>query len=324
MEELNHNPDLEYIADKLVQIVFSLIAEKKGVCLLYLVDTQDGMFLKLAKAKKENDGLVIKTKEGDIFDLWVLRHMQPLFIEDTKKDFRFDLQGFKDGGERQVVSLISVPLITNQRILGVLRLDNPQEGFYSQDALRLLAAISDFSAVAIENGQLFRKTQDLAIHDELTALFTKGYFLERLKEEYKRSVRQKRAISMLMLDIDYFKKYNDTFGHTAGDIVLKTIGRVLFEELRDYSALISRFGGEEFCVILTGVNKHKALKIAEHLRKSIEGISIVLRNQETRVSVSVGVSTFPDDVRDEDELIMKADKAMYLAKQKGRNQVCCL
>lgn len=322
LEELNQNPDLEYIADKLVHIVFSLIAEEKGACLLYLVDTQDEMLLKLTKAKKENDALVIKTKEGDILDLWVLRHMQPLFIEDIKKDFRFDLQRFKDAQERQVSSLISVPLITNHRLLGVLRLDNPEEGFYPQDDLRLLATISDFSAVAIENGQLFKKTQDLGLHDELTALFTKGYFMERLKEEYKRSVRQNRAISILMLDIDYFKKYNDTFGHTAGDIVLKTIGKVLPDELRDYGALISRFGGEEFCVILIGVNRHKALNIAQQLRKAIEGISIILRNKETRVTVSIGVSTFADDVRDEDELIMKADKAMYLAKQKGRNQVC--
>jgi diguanylate cyclase (GGDEF)-like protein len=206
-------------------------------------------------------------------------------------------------------------------LLGILRLDYTGPNFYSQDDLWFLVTICELGAVALENGELFQKTQDLAIHDELTSLFTKGYFLERLREEYKRSIRQDRVFSLLMLDIDYFKKYNDRFGHTAGDIVLKALSDSICEGLKDLSPIVSRFGGEEFCVILPGLDKKGAYKIAEDIRRRIEKATVILRRQQTTVSVSIGVASFPDDAKDEDALILKADKAMYKAKQEGRNRV---
>lgn len=322
IEEINQNLDLESITDNLATFAFSLIANNKGTCILYLVD-RTTQALSLFKTKKDNKQLIIKTKEGDIFDFWVLRHTSPLLIEDIKKDFRFDLEKLKtEGYTRPIFSLISAPLLSDDTFLGILRLDHSEVGFYRQDDLRFLVTICDLGGVALENSQLFQKTLDLAIHDELTSLFTKGYFLERLKEEYKRSIRQNRSLSLLMLDIDYFKNYNDKFGHTAGDIVLRTLSQNINDCLKDYSPVISRFGGEEFCVILPGMDKSRALKVAERLRLEIEKTKIVLRNQETKVTVSIGVSSFPDDTRDEDNLIFKTDRAMYEAKQKGRNRVC--
>jgi len=321
IEEINQNLSVESIADRLAEISFSLIAKGKGVCVLYLADSQTQQLI-LFKTKKENRNLIIKTKEGDIFDSWVLRHATPLLIEDIKKDFRFDLDKLKAQDVRPIASLISAPFLSTHRFLGALRLDYSQANFFSQDDLRLLVAISDLGAVALENGELFQKTQDLAIHDELTALYTKGYFLERLKEEYKRSVRQNRPLSLLMLDIDYFKNYNDKFGHTAGDIVLRTLSQSITAELKDVGPIISRFGGEEFCVLISGLLKPKVMSIAEGLRKKIENLKIVLRREETGITVSIGVATFPQDAKDEDELIIKSDRMMYEAKQSGRNMVC--
>lgn len=322
IEEINQNLSLEAVAEHFVSIAFSLIADNKGTCILYLIDNQTNSTLSLFKTKKENKEMVIKAKEGDIFDLWVLMHTSPLLVENIKKDFRFDPEKLKDSDVRPVSSLISAPLISEHRFMGILRLDHPDAYFYSQDDLRLLTAIGDLGAIALENGELFKKTQNLAIHDELTSLFTKGYFLERLAEEYKRSVRQNRPLSLLMLDIDYFKKYNDKFGHMAGDIVLKVLSQKITEALSDLTPIISRFGGEEFCVVLTGMDGKEAGRIAEGLRKKIEETKIVLRRQETGVTVSIGIASIPDDTSDEDELIIKADKAMYEAKQKGRNRVC--
>ncbi len=321
IEKINHNLDLESIADTLADVSFSLIGNNRGVCNLYLVDSQT-YILSLFKTKKEDENLIIKTKEGDIFDLWVLRHTSPLLIEDTRQDFRFDSEKLKIQYARPISSLISSPLVSEHKFLGVLRLDNPTPSFYSQDDLRLLVAICDFGSVALESGQLFQKTQDLATHDGLTSLYTKGYFLERLKEECKRSVRQNNPFSLLMLDIDYFKKYNDKFGHTAGDILLKNLSRYLAESLKDYNPIISRFGGEEFCVILPGIDKKKASLIAEKLRVGIEKAKVILRMQETSITVSIGVTSSPADSSDKDELVFKADRAMYGAKQKGRNRVC--
>jgi len=321
-EEIDQSLDLENIGDKLTSIAFSLIAGNKGTCILYLLDSQT-QGLSLFKTKKEDEDLVIKAKEGGIFDFWVLRHASPLLIEDIKKDFRFDLE--KIGTQaytRPISSLISAPLISERKFIGILRLDNSLPSCYSQDDLRLLMTICDLGAVVLENGQLFQRTKDLAIHDELTSLFTRSYFLERLKEECARGLRQDIVFSLLMLDIDYFKNYNDKFGHTSGDIVLKNLSHNITDFFKDNDSLVSRFGGEEFCVILPSIDKVKAHKVADELRMRIEKTKIILRKQETHITVSIGVASFPIDASDADELILKSDKAMYEAKQRGRNRVC--
>jgi diguanylate cyclase (GGDEF)-like protein len=321
-EEIDQSLDLEFIGDRLTSIAFSLIAADKGACLLYLLDNQTQK-LNLVKSKKEEQALTIKAKEGDVFDLWVLRHTSPLLIEDIRRDFRFDLEKIESQTyTRPISSLISAPLISEHQFLGILRLDNPLPSVYSQYDLRFLVAICDLGAVALENGVLFQRTKDLAIHDELTSLYTRGYFLECLKEECSRGLRQDTAFSLLMLDIDYFKKYNDKFGHTSGDNVLKNLSRNITEFFRGADVVISRFGGEEFCVILPSLNKTKAHKVAENLRKKIEKTKIVLRKHETHITVSIGVVSFPEDASEPGELILKVDRAMYQAKQKGRNRVC--
>jgi diguanylate cyclase (GGDEF)-like protein len=124
-----------------------------------------------------------------------------------------------------------------------------------------------------------------------------------------------------MVDIDHFKNYNDTFGHTAGDMVLRTLSAAIVDFFKDLSPIVSRFGGEEFCIILPAVDKKKAHASAEELRKKIEGTNITLRQKQTNITVSIGVSSFPVDTNDENDIIIKADKAMYEAKQKGRNRV---
>ncbi len=323
VEEIDQQLDTEYIGESLARIAFSQIAGNKGTCILYLIDdhTQKPT---LFKTRKEDNGLVIKAKEGDIFDLWVLRHANPLLIEDIKKDFRFDLEKIEKQHVRPVSSLISSPLISEHKFLGILRIDSSSTRSYSQDDLRFLTTICDLGAVALENAQLFQRTKDLAIHDELTRLYTKGYFLDRLGEECKRGLRQDITFSLLMLDIDYFKNYNDKFGHISGDIVLKSLSNAITNSLKNFSPIISRFGGEEFCIILPSRDKNNAFKIADELRQKIEKTKIVLRKHETHVTVSIGLASFLEDSTDADELIRKADKAMYEAKNKGRNQVCCI
>lgn len=321
IEKINESLELEAVADTLAGVSFSLIVNNKGNCILYLVDNQTYR-LNLFKAKKENEDLIIKSKEGDMFDLWVLKHASPLIIEDSRKDFRFDPEKLKAQATRAVSSLIIAPLISDHKFLGLLRLDSAAVNSYSQEDLRLLVTVCDFGGIALENGELFKKTQDLAIHDGLTSLYTKGYFLERLREECKRAMRKDNSFTLLMLDIDHFKEYNDKFGHTAGDIVLKELSRSITGFFKGSNSIISRFGGEEFCVILPASDKKKGCDVAEQLRLSIEKMKIVLRKQETRITASIGVTSCPDDSCDENELIFKSDRAMYEAKQKGRNRVC--
>jgi diguanylate cyclase (GGDEF)-like protein len=338
IEELNQSLDLDVITSSLASIAFSLISNNKGVCILYLIDKQ--LNLGIIKTRKEDNKLIIKAKKGDIFDLWVLRHNSPLLIVDAKNDFRFDtsaslgingertqaidLEKSKDQELRPVSSLISSPLISEHRFFGTLRLDSPKANSFSQDDLRFLVKICDLGASALENSELFQRARNLAIHDSLTSLFTKGYFLERLREECLRAASLGSVFSLVLLDIDFFKNYNDRFGHAAGDIVLKNLSRNIIESLKDLSPIVSRFGGEEFCVILPGQDKKEACKAAGLLRERIENEGVILRRQKTNVTVSIGLATFPVDAASEGELIQKADKAMYRAKLEGRNRVCCI
>ncbi len=321
VEKVNDDLSLDSVAHNLTGVVFDLIGGKTGTCSLYLADPNSRR-LTLFKTRKEDKKSVIKDKEGDIFDLWVMRHSGNLLVEDTRSDFRFDLEKAADAGSRPVRSLISAPLASADSFLGLLRLDNQRPGAYTQEDLRFLSVICGIGAVALENSMLFQRTKEFAIHDGLTGLYTKGYLIERLREEIRRSMRRKNSyFSLLMVDIDHFKQYNDNFGHIAGDIVLKNLSRLLTDSLGEFSPVISRFGGEEFCVILPDTDKKKGARLAEELCSVVAASRISLRQQQEKMTVSIGVSAFPTDAGYEDELIIKADKAMYAAKNGGRNRV---
>jgi diguanylate cyclase (GGDEF)-like protein len=323
IEELNRSLRLEVVVNVLSSTVYSLISNSSGTALFYLLDSHTQK-LKLIHSIKENPQMVILSKEGDIFDYWVLRHSRELIIEDLKNDFRFDLDTVRAQEMRPVLSLISSPLISHNSLLGLLRLESDKRGSFNQDDLRFLSLVSGLGAVALENSLLFQKTQDLAIHDDLTGLYTKQYFTGRLKDEARRCLRLDQRLSLMMIDIDFFKQYNDKFGHTAGDIVLKKVASLLKEVLVLLNPLLCRFGGEEFLVMLPEIDKQRAFEVAEELRQRIEREKVLLRRQSTSVTVSIGLASLPLDTKDDDELIQKADKAMYEAKRKGRNQVCCI
>jgi diguanylate cyclase (GGDEF)-like protein len=321
IENLNHSLKLDSVIRVLSSTVYTLISNSTGLALFYLVDNQYQK-LNLVYSIKDDTGLVVLSKEGDIFDQWVLRHSSQLIIENLKNDFRFDSDSINLQDKRSVLSLVSSPLISHNSLLGLLRLESKQSAFFNQDDLRFLSLVADLGAVALENSLLFQRTQDLAIHDDLTALYTRSYFLDRLRDEARRCQRLDQHLSLMMIDIDFFKQYNDKFGHIMGDLVLKKVGILLKDALAEFNPLLCRFGGEEFLVMLSGVNKKKSLIIAEELRRRIQLEKIVLRRQDTHITVSIGVASLPLDTKDEDELVIKADKAMYKAKEKGRNQVC--
>lgn len=320
IEQITQELNPESVCESLCASAFSLIASERGTCILYLADSEV-QSLKLTKAKKEDKKLILKAKQGDILDHWVMMHMNPLLIEDIGKDFRFDLDRVKSLDGRTVGSVISSPLVSGGTFLGILRLDHPDPGYYNLDDLRFLRSICDLGALALESAQLYSSTQELAVHDGLTGVYTKAHFLELLAVECHRSMRGKKQFGLLMIDIDHFKTYNDTYGHSAGDIVLATIAGRISELLKSRGGVVCRFGGEEFCVLLSGVEREQAREAAELLREAVARETFILRRKETSVTISIGVATFPEDSDDEIGLLMKADKAMYAAKQKGRNRV---
>jgi diguanylate cyclase (GGDEF)-like protein len=161
-----------------------------------------------------------------------------------------------------------------------------------------------------------------ALRDGLTKLFNKRYFLERLDSELKFAQRHETALTLLMLDIDFFKKVNDTHGHLAGDMVLVAIANQLSRAVRNED-VVARFGGEEIAIVLRAINIDNAAQMAERLRKLVEGTVIPFESKELRATVSIGIAGFPSTpAKTVDQLVDAADKALYRAKQSGRNRVC--
>lgn len=292
---------------------------KRGRALLFLVDTEK-QELMLSASRNTDEALKIVTKKGDIFDRWVLRYRKPLIVEDITKDFRFSADDANEAKE-YFRSLISAPLISENKIIGILRVDNIAEFAYSQDDLRLLDILSDLGAVAVQNAYLYSKTQELAIRDGLTGLFLRRYFMERFREEIKRAARKRERLSLLILDIDHFKDYNDKYGHVSGDLVLRHLVKIISSMTRE-GDISARYGGEEMALLLWALDKKEALAKAEAIRQRIEDNPLMLRREKKSVTVSIGVASYPQDGVLEEELIRIADERLYQAKAEGRNRVC--
>ena len=211
-------------------------------------------------------------------------------------------------------TLIAMPLISEEKIAGILYIENIPRPYFEN----FLILAGQF-AIQLQKVILYKKVQDMAITDSLTEVSTRRYFLEKFKEEIRRSMRRKSSMSFLMIDLDYFKEKNDKFGHLVGDVILKEVADVLKSTLREID-IIGRYGGEEFTVVLAGIGKEGALLAAERIRSSVEHSVFKAYDEKVSVTISIGISSFPEDGVDEASLIESADKALYRAKEKGRNR----
>jgi diguanylate cyclase (GGDEF)-like protein len=193
---------------------------------------------------------------------------------------------------------------------------------FFEGAMRLREEGNGQDVLAIEYALLYERARQMAITDRLTTLYNFGYFLERLKEERLRADRYHRLLSLVLFDIDHFKKYNDTNGHPAGNEVLKKISTILKQEAREVD-IVARYGGEELVVVLPETGRKRAHDFAERVRQRVEDTMFDhMRHQPLgKLTLSAGVATFPVDAGTEDDLIKKADQSLYQAKAQGRNHV---
>ena len=320
VESFSATLSLEEISKLIIEKVLETLGKGSERALLFLVDVAKQELALSSSMSTDGGHLPIKAKKGDAFDHWVLRHRIPLIIEDITRDFRFRASDI-DEAKGRFRSLIAAPLVNENKVMGLVRIDNPKELAYAQEDLRLLDILSDLGALAIQNAMLYSKTEELAIRDGLTNLFLRRYFLERLKEEVKRAARSGGGFSLLILDIDHFKEYNDRYGHIAGDLVLKHLSALISSCLAE-GDIAGRYGGEEIAVLLSGADRKAASREAEKLRKSIEAKPLMVRRQKMGVTVSIGISVYPENARIDEELIKVADERLYKAKAQGRNRIC--
>ncbi len=223
-------------------------------------------------------------------------------------------------GPLPIRSVLLVPLKAEGEQLGVILLGSTRIDHYRHWHVRILSSICGQASASIENSLLHRKVEAEAVSDGLTHLYNHRYFQERLKSECSRVRRGGDSISLLMIDIDHFKKVNDTYGHRVGDMILQQVAGILKSRLRAEDT-IARYGGEEFVVILSASGKKGALRMAERSRLAVKRAPLIADEHKISTSVSIGTATFPEDASESWELIEHADRALYTAKEQGRNRV---
>lgn len=322
LDKFNQSLTLEEVGEMVAEEVFRLFGSSNNI-LIYLVNPENNR-LEISFSRRTRPEVIIKEKKADIFDEWTLRHNRALLVEDIDSDFRFDSELVKKTISRNIGSVMVAPLRTAHRFIGILRVESDEIERFSPEDLRFLSALSNLVSISLENSILYERTKELAIKDGLTGLYLRRFFDERGNEEIDYALEHNYDLSILMIDIDHFKKYNDNFGHRSGDIVIMYIAELLKGVFNDPKYMVSRFGGEEFSVLLPNTKKKEALALAENIRKGIQEGVIYLRRTPVKITVSIGVATCPADGNSWLDLIKNSDAAMYKAKQKGRNKVCSL
>ncbi|MDD5431974.1 MAG: sensor domain-containing diguanylate cyclase [Candidatus Omnitrophica bacterium] len=263
----------------------------------------------------------LQERNNDLLTMAVLEGM-PLHLT------RETIQSYKSSPIIQILKseeLVLIPLKAKDKINGLIVADNfITKKPISKDDLRMLIMLANQAGLAIENSQLFEKTFLRAHMDSLTELWNHGYFQFLLQSEIEKSKIMSLPLSLIMLDIDDFKIYNDTLGHQDGDRILKELAILLKNQSRKMD-FVCRYGGEEFTIILPKTDKKEAYLIAERIRMDIEKQKFMQEGifPQKKLTASLGLASFPEDGTTPQELLSATDKTLYIAKNKGKNRTCC-
>jgi diguanylate cyclase (GGDEF)-like protein len=219
-------------------------------------------------------------------------------------------------------SHLTLPLTVEGEILGCLSLNSDQPNAFDAQDLQFLSVIGYQMAATLKHFQRFSSIKNIAIYDTLTGLYNRRYFEERLGIDAQKSFYSGTPLSLVMVDIDHFKKINDTFGHTEGDQALCKISSLLKTSVRKKDT-VARYGGEEFILILPEAGLEESFVIAERIRRQVENTSFEVGQAQVNLTLSMGISNFPSHrAKSKEDLVKMADQALYDAKRGGRNKVC--
>jgi len=290
-------------------------------CILMLDDEKKQLLVKACHGFNEGelDGISFSLGEG--VSGTVAKTGESIHINDVSQDERYL---YYKGKKKDIGSFLSIPLKIKKgkKVIGVLNVHKKELNSFSVEDVELFEEIASDLANAIEKAKVYEETKELSLKDDLTGLFNRRFFNKNLEKEFLRAKRYKRAFSLIMIDIDHFKNYNDANGHIKGDEALLKTVEILQNNVRQ-TDIIARYGGEEFIVLLPEIDFEGAMRAAEHLRSLIEKTEY--HNESAlplgTFTITAGVATFPGKAESTIDLIDYADKALYTGKAAGRNTV---
>jgi len=252
---------------------------------------------------------------------WVIRNQKELFLPDLRRETDLDgVDVFLAGSEKTSLSWMGVPL-TAPNVTGVIALGSYQPNAFDSGDMQLLSSLAQHITQALDNAIRHTQVEEQARLDSMTGVYNHGYFLKKLAEQAAQSSAQK-PLSLIMMDIDFFKPYNDTYGHLVGDRILKTLCTAIRHHIKQTDA-VGRWGGEEFIISLPGATGLQALQVAQRIGETMAALRVEDREQRTIPvpTVSQGIAVYPTEADEIYQLIDLADRRLYVAKERGRNQI---
>lgn len=306
--------------DDVLNRILEVIRENFGYenCAILLVDKKTNeLYIKASRGYPEylskKIHLDINKKQG--VTSYVAATGKPYYAPDVRK------VPFYVMGKRSIRSEAAVPMILRDEVIGVLDIESEKLNAFSERDMRMFSIFASQAAIAIENARLYNETKALSLTDSLTNIANRRHFDLILENELKRGRGYSRSVSLAMIDLDHFKQFNDRYGHPAGDRLLIAVAEKIRRTVRD-TDLLARYGGEEFVIIFPETPGGSAYKVCERVRTAIENNQIVLKRYgKVGITISIGVATYPQSAQSAQELIQKADLALYRAKKLGRNRV---
>jgi diguanylate cyclase (GGDEF)-like protein len=253
----------------------------------------------------------------------VIQQRAPLLLRSLRQERpHLPLEPFSLGKPRESEAWLGVPMITSEHIIGVLAVASYQAEAFDESDQELLQNVATQAAIAIDNARHHAQVEEQARRDSLTQVLNHGYFLIRLREEAQHARETGHPLSLIMLDIDYFKKYNDRYGHLAGDAILRGTVQAIRGNIK-HTDLVGRWGGEEFAIAMPGSDRQGARLVAERIRKTLAEMK--MQDDQGRAvpvpTVSQGIATLPLDANEAIALVDLADAKLYEAKSRGRDQI---
>lgn len=309
--------DYQETVRSVFEIVGKLVNYSLGGLLLF---EEDDLFLYLNReaAQGELDRFLQNLYDVAAGYAWTRKELEALNLNIFNEELKREGPGQADAPW----AYHHIPLTAQKKIIGVLLLGGLATPAFKRDAPSFLNLIQNEVTMLLDNARLYESAKRLAITDGLTRIYNHRFFQELFEKEFKRSDRYGTIFSLIMLDIDFFKRINDTYGHLYGDEILKEIADLVKSCLRSMD-IVARYGGEEFAVLLPETNLAEAVQTAERIRRAVESHDFMAsRGQGLKVTVSQGVTAYPSPgVTNRSDIVAKADAALYEAKESGRNRV---